>query len=385
VTLHRRAASNRRRVAAALLAAATLALAVSGCSSDDKDTPSGPDAAPGIEARLLPPIADPGKKPRKAKRADVVIEGTVGKPAQGDPVTLQVRDDGEWTDLDSAKQDADGQVAFVAPNLVDKETQSYRLVAGDEESNSLDTGVWQDKLEFEDLFERSELGSHWSHRLQGYDAGSRSCSRPDTTMVDVGDDVASLSVALDPDRSEKCRYEGKSYGYRLNANIGTQGVFDFRYGYAAARIKFHEMRGQHAAFWLQPATAAAEGDPNADGAEIDIVEWFGRRKSPSLASYVHYSDEDGESVKVGDFIADAEKYGDKWWSRFHVFSVEWTPDGYTFRIDGQVTSVIDEAISGVPQFLLLSNLSSDYELEHLPSEGDLPQTTEVDWVRVWNL
>ncbi|MFC7493271.1 MULTISPECIES: family 16 glycosylhydrolase [unclassified Nocardioides] len=382
--LHGRTAHSRRPVAAALVAAATVVCGLAGCSTDDEEPPSGPSS--GIEARLLPPIADSGKKPRKAKRADVVVEGRVEPAAEGEPVTLQVQQDGEWTELDQAKQDEEGRVAFIAPNLVEKETQSYRLVAGDDKSNALDTGVWQDKLEFEDLFERTSLGPRWFHRLQGYDAGSRSCSRPDESMVDVGDDVAGLSVALDPDRSDdECRYEGEEHSYRLNANIGTQGSFDFRYGYAAARIKFHEKRGQHAAFWLQPATAVHDGDPNTSGAEIDIIEWFGRRQSPSLASYVHYTDEDGESVKIGDFIADPDQYGDKWWDRYHVFSVEWTPDAYIFRIDGQVTSVIDEAISGVPQFLLLSNLSSDYELRHLPSEDDLPQTMKVDWVRVWNL
>lgn len=370
-----------RPVAAAFLAAATAALSLSGCTADEKgDSGDGPQ----IEARLLPPIVDPGPKPRKPKQADVAIEGTVDPVDEGGTVTLQVHDGDAWTDLDSAEQDAEGSVGFTAPNLVDGETQSYRLAVGEHHSDDLDTGVWQDKLEFEDQFNGDSLGSTWHHRLQGYAAESRSCSRPDTSMVDVSGGVAALSVDLDSERSDRCSYDGTKYDYRLNANIGTQGQFSFRYGYAAARMKFHEKRGQHAAFWMQPEHPADGGDPRDAGAEIDVVEWFGHPHHSGLASYVHYRDEDGPQ-KIGDWITDPDQYGDKWWKKYHVFSVEWSPEGYTFRIDGQVTSVIDEAVSGVPEFLILSNLSSDYELAKLPSESDLPQTSYVDWVRVWNL
>lgn len=376
-----RVALTRRPVAAALLAAATAALSLAGCTSDDGD---GGDDGLQVEAQLLPPIVDPGAKPRKPKLADVAILGTVAPADEGAAVTLQVYDGDDWKDVGSAEQDADGQVDFTAPNLVDGQPQNYRLVVGDQRSADLDTGVWQDKLEFEDLFDGGSLGSKWHHRLQGYAAESRSCSRPDKRMVEVRGGVAALSVDLDPGRSERCRYDGEQHGYRLNANIGTQGQFSFRYGYAAARIKFHEKRGQHAALWMQPETPTYGGDPRDVGAEIDIIEWFGHPHHSGLASYIHYRDEDG-SQKVGDWIVDPEKYGDKWWKKYHVFSVEWSPEAYVFRIDGKVTAVIDEAVSGAHEFLILSNLSSDYELANLPSESDLPQTTSVDWVRVWNL
>ena len=363
------------------MAATTAALSLAGCTSDE--TGDGGGGAQ-VEARLLPPIADAGSKPRKPKLADVAIEGTVKPAEEGAAVALQVHDGDAWKDLDSAEQDAEGRVDFTAPNLVDGQPQSYRLAVGDTHSDDLDTGVWQDKLEFEDGFDGSSLGSKWHHRLQGYAAESRSCSRPDARMVKVGGGVADLSVDLDPGRADRCRYDGKDYSYRLNANIGTQRQFAFRYGYAAARIKFHEKRGQHAAFWMQPEFATSGGDPRDVGAEIDVIEWFGHPHHSGLASYIHYRDEDG-SQKVGDWIVDPEQYGDKWWKKYHVFSVEWSPEAYVFRIDGKVTAVIDEAVSGAHEFLILSNLSSDYELAKLPSESDLPQTTSVDWVRVWNL
>ncbi|MBB3042194.1 family 16 glycosylhydrolase [Nocardioides soli] len=377
-----RATRARRPVAATLVVAATAALALAACSSDDKKDEGGGDGA-AVQARLLPPLSDSGKKARPADRADVVVEGVVEPAAEGEKVTLQVRDGGDWSDLDTAKQDDDGAVTFSAPYLVDGEPQSYRLVTGDEHSDKLDTAMWDDRLDFSDEFEGDQLQPVWNQRLQGYDTvEARSCSKSDPSMVEVRDGVVELSVALDPERDDTCTYQGDEYAFRLNSNIGTQGSYGFQYGFAAARMKFHEKRGQHSAFWMQPSAGAATGDAAETGAEIDVIEWFGHPHHSGLASYVHYID-GGERVKSGNWIKDPERFGDNWWKRYHVFSVEWTPDGYTFRIDGQVTTTLDEGVSGVDQFLILSNLSSNYEFEHLPSASDLPQTTDVDWVRVW--
>jgi hypothetical protein len=66
-----------------------------------------------------------------------------------------------------------------------------------------------------------------------------------------------------------------------------------------------------------------------------------------------------------------------------VFSVEWTPSAYIFRIDGQETGRITKGISRVPEYPILSLLSSDYELKKLGDEKNLPQTMQVDWIRTW--
>ena len=74
--------------------------------------------------------------------------------------------------------------------------------------------------------------------------------------------------------------------------------------------------------------------------------------------------------------------GDAWWRSYHVFSVEWTPKRYVFRVDGREIGSIGKGVSGVEQFLVLSLLSSDYELGRI-NASSLPSTMEVDWVRVW--
>lgn len=374
----------RRSVSVTLAVAGAVALAAAGCSSDDGGSSAAPDQ---VEARLLPPLADPGREARAADRAKVVIEGTVSPAAEGRSVTLQVRDGDAWTDLETGQQDADGAVEFSAPYLVDGEPQSYRLSAGkDARSEGLDTEVWSKKLAFDDEFDGSTLSDKWTHRVQGYgDVEVRSCSRSDPSMVTVGSGAAHMSVALDPSMSGRCTYEGQDYGYRTNANFGTEASFSFTYGYAAARMKFHEKRGQHAAFWMQPTVPPSTEGAETAGAEIDTIEWFGaHHPSGGLSCYVHSNDENGKRVKSGGWVQDPDQYGDDWWGKYHVFAVEWSPDGYVFRIDGQPACEVDEGVSGVPEFLILSNLSSNYELPFLPDESDLPQTTDVDWVRVWH-
>ena len=171
------------------------------------------------------------------------------------------------------------------------------------------------------------------------------------------------------------------YAYRLNGHIGTDDAFAFKYGVAAARIKFPRLRGQHGSFWMQPVGGMY---PGGTGHEIDVTEFFGAKaKRSGLFSYIHRY-EGGRVVKTGTTIPDTFLHGprDGWGKNFHVFSVQWTPRSLIFRIDGKETWRIGGRISRVPQYLILSLLSSDYELPQI-QDRQLPQHMYVDWVRVW--
>jgi beta-glucanase (GH16 family) len=198
---------------------------------------------------------------------------------------------------------------------------------------------------------------------------------------------------IDPRRTdEKCAAKdahGKPIGtfaYRLNGHLMTNGQY-FKYGVLAARIKFQQRQGQHGSLWMQPAISESSTDSAQGGAEIDVVEWFGDKvKNGGLASFIYKLTQDGPQ-KVGGQLDDPGQYlaaqDDSWFKRYHVFSLEWTPTEYIFRIDGQETWRTSEGISHQPEFPILSLLSSDYELSHLGGEKNLPQTMQVDWVRFW--
>lgn len=234
----------------------------------------------------------------------------------------------------------------------------------------------------------------WVHRGEDYNPdGLRLCSKGSPAAAQVSGGVLNLRTQLDPARTgEKCEAQsgdGKSLGefsYRLNGHVSTTRTF--KYGVTAARIKFQEQRGQHGSFWLQATTDGAEHeDPETGGAEIDVVEYFGESSEDRLASFVYYPSPEG-MVKEGDFIEEASRFladqDDDWWKGYHVFALEWTEDEYVIRIDGREAWRTDQGISQQEEILILSLLSSDYELPKLKDEGDLPQSMQVDWVRHWS-
>ena len=176
--------------------------------------------------------------------------------------------------------------------------------------------------------------------------------------------------------------------YYLNGHIGTSGKFAFRYGYAAARIKFAEGPGQHGAFWMQPQSAAAPyGSAARTGTEIDVAEFFGRgAPGGGLACYVYSYPRRNTVVKSGRVLPGAARAlrgrSDRWWSRYHVFSVRWTSTQLVFRVDGVEIWRHSRHVSRRPQYLVLSQLTSDWELPRL-DRRTLPTSMKVDWVRVW--
>jgi beta-glucanase (GH16 family) len=255
-------------------------------------------------------------------------------------------------------------------------------------SGTVSTARWQEPTWTEE-FSGSHLRDVWSHRGRDYVHGSRrSCSKGDPSAVSVDGGAVRLSVVKDPDATSRCRIRGRDavpgrYAYRLNGHIGTQHGFSFRYGVAAARVKFHRMRGQHGAFWLQPTGGMY---PGALGSEIDVVEYFGdHHPQGGLAAFTHRYD-GRRRVSTGGWVPDSASYlasrRDGWSKNYHVFSVQWTPRTLVFRIDGKETARMSGGVSAERQFLILSLIAADYEIPKIKGRH-LPQHMYVDWVRVW--
>ncbi len=175
-------------------------------------------------------------------------------------------------------------------------------------------------------------------------------------------------------------------GVLQNGMIGTQKKFEAKFGILAARMKFPRQQGQHGAFWMKPGIVEKNSENPAAGAcEIDIVEWFGAdRKDSATASNVYWGGDDGKKNRIGKMadLHEVLKPGELTSDAFHVFSVEWSPKGYTFRVDGHETLRVTEGVSQQPQYLILSLLTADWEAPRL-DHSQLPNCMDVDWVRVW--
>jgi beta-glucanase (GH16 family) len=261
-------------------------------------------------------------------------------------------------------------------------------------SRAVATSQWG-AATFTDQFAGTSLSGNWVHRMQFYQPESmRNCSKGSPAAVSVGQGTLRLGVISDPAMAPgSCPAYKKdgtligNFNYRLNGHISTEDHQYLKYGVVAARIKFQKRQGQHGSLWMQPAISESTTDSGKGGAEIDVIEWFGEGvKNGGLASFIYMLTEDGPE-KVGGQLPDPDQYltgkDDSWFDDYHVFSLEWTPQEYIFRIDGQETFRTSQGVSHQPEFPILSLLSSDYELEHLGGDQNLPQTMYVDWLKFW--
>ena len=345
-----------------------------------------------VHLRALPQIVQPGGRVAAADAAKAAFTATIEPIVAGRKVSLQAQSGSSWTTVATVGQGRNGRAQFAAPASADGRALTYRVLAdgvGDLapiESRSVSTERWLTPT-WTDEFSGDSLSPDWIHRGRTYEPQSfRSCSRGSAKAVRVGGGAVRLSVLRDRSRHTLCpalrrgEIAGR-YAYRLTGHIGTDKAFSFRYGVAAARIKYPRLRGQHGSFWMEPVGGMS---PGSTGHEIDVTEFFGATHHRSgLFSYIHRY-EGGSIVKTGTNVPDTFLHGprDGWGENFHVFSVEWKPRSLIFRVDGKETWRIGGRISQVRQYLILSLLSSDYELPQI-RDRQLPQHMYVDWVRVW--
>lgn len=181
------------------------------------------------------------------------------------------------------------------------------------------------------------------------------------------------------------KVNGCSHGVYTNAAIGTAGKFSVKSGLVSTRIKFPRGQGMHGAAWLKA---------NNSGHELDFIESYGYGKGVSTVVHVPVG---GKLVRIpgtpdAAYVARSLVKRSSWWNDYHVFSMEWNAKQMIFRIDGQVTRTITRTTGSHPYHVVLSLLSSDWELPLLRNpdkrspgvkKTKLPSSMVVDWIRVW--
>lgn len=225
-----------------------------------------------------------------------------------------------------------------------------------------------EKLVFEDTFETLNKDV-WSLR--------NTVPAPDTLSVGSWD---SVRIVYD-----KLRLFAKPQpdGTFLNGHVGTQGTFEFTYGYAEARMKFHPYKGSHSAFWLQ----AAQSPYTPKNSEIDIAEYFGlsnpERSTPAnLWNNVYYRDDiTGPILGVKKYEEDT--LATRWSNDFHTYGCLWTTWAYKFYVDGVQVNQINAGLSNTPKFLVLSMITRDFEAPDFRYDMTDTYKLMVDYVRVW--
>lgn len=324
---------------------------------------------------VLPQIVQRGGYPASATGAvnSVTAKFSPARPGRrvtfqrslGSPITTTERADG---------------TAIMRANIGSGSVSATALPRYGAPAASSATAVDDWALKVSDEFSGTTLNRNlWDYRNEGVYIGTRTKSKSDRRAVTVGGGTVALSVKRDPSSS-----------YRLlNGQIDSANHYRFSYGVAAARIKFQRGRGAHGSFWLQsPTYNSYPGNPSAAGAEVDTVEYFGQYfPNGGLGTFLYYLNSARKNVKIGGLQPAASRLkpsSDTWWDSYHVFSVKWTPQSYTFLVDGQQMYYSTRALSHAQQFLVLSLLSSDWELKYLDrAHLSTKSLLRVDWARVW--
>jgi beta-glucanase (GH16 family) len=400
--------SSYRALAASVIAAVTVPLLAIGPSSALVASDSGTAArtsdadrtktsfqsltrkkAQSARISVLPKIAQKGSGVKNADKAKAVGEVKFSPAKEGRKVQVYRSSDGgtTWTKWgDVRKQDKKGIVRFAPAAPLTGAHWTYKAEAKKQGSlarivSNPVTDRWA--LLMEDQFSGSRLDARWNTRGDFYDKGSqRKCAKASPKMAQVGKGALTLKVKKDPKRrGDVCKWRSpagkiKKFNYYLNGHVGTDQTFSFRYGTAAARVKFQKPQGMHGSFWMN-TSGEPEGRKNV---EIDAVEFFGKDYNKGgLAQFLHF-----KGRKIGGLQPSANDVltgTDNWWKKYHVFSVVWTPSGYSFRIDGTETFRTTKAVSDKQVIMILSLLSSDWELDDMSKTGK--GSMKIDWVRVW--
>ena len=178
-------------------------------------------------------------------------------------------------------------------------------------------------------------------------------------------------------------------GEQLQWNIGKlrDSLYTKKYGYFECRCRLQQMEGWWSAFWVQSPIIGASNDPGMTGTELDIMESFHPGQvTPHNAITGGYG-QDLVQIRVGG--REKEKALDP--SVFHTFGLLWDENGYTFYVDGVEDGHIDQYVSHIPEFILISTEVLGYRKEgknYRPEALDAARAGDtflVDYVRVFDI
>jgi len=248
------------------------------------------------------------------------------------------------------------------------------------------------ELEFEDRFEGRDLDParwlphylpHWSSRER---AAARYGLRDGTLRLLIEEDQEPWCPELDGEIRVSSLQTGAFAGpvgssagqHRFNpAAVVRETQPDVRlytpqYGRVELRARVSDDPTTMAALWM----IGYEDEPERS-AEICVCEIFGRDVGPEQVAVGLGVHPFGDPKVEDDFSRENLRIDAR---DFHVYAVEWTPDGVTFHVDGELVKRVDQS-PAYPMQLMLSL----YELSRDETTSSYPKELVVDYVRGYRL
>lgn len=360
-----------KTLATALSAAVVLAACSAGATPSQAATHRRVVDVRSMKVYLAPKIDQAGTTPSSAGNAAAAGSAQMIPADTTRTMTVQHRpagSTGPWVTLTSGKPTSGGYIYFRGWS-----TDEYRAVTpaygGDPTVTSPTVGYGWDTA-FSDEFNGTTLDPAWAPRgTTTTDGMTRAHSDPSACAVDSG--VLHLRAIPDPDRP----------GSYLDCHVGTQDSFSFVHGWAAARVRFHRYAGSHSGFWLQSTPGYVPGS-----AEVDVAEDFGSSGNIYQSVYWDWTPDGSDLLQDQAITTETEAKlptGQHWWDSYHVVSVRWTSTQYQFWVDDTKVYSTTKGVSTNPEYLVLSMLTRDFEVDAMRDDQLDTYSMDVDWVRVW--
>lgn len=162
----------------------------------------------------------------------------------------------------------------------------------------------------------------------------------------------------------------------LGSAVGTANHFSTKYGYFECRAQLQESIGVWAAFWIQSPEIFKGEDPSLYGTEMDIFEFFKEIGTDTITHALHWAY--GPNMHS---VGPMKSYLKGLSKGFHIYGFEWTPEKYSFFIDGYKFHEQTVGISNIEEYMILS-MELPEKRESL-AKTSFPDVFTIDYVRVY--
>ena len=155
-------------------------------------------------------------------------------------------------------------------------------------------------------------------------------------------------------------------GTNFTCELNTYNKFTPKYGYMEASIDFNDSPGMWSGFWMYDYSVPTVGNPKTNGVEVDIIEHLAHNANDADVSNLGVSTMHWDGYSTQTKSVTSGNYNSSFATGFHTCALLWTPDSYTFIMDGVVVWTTTNAppqdptppaspVSQTNQFLLLSS------------------------------